>query len=172
MGILGCVPLERAGVRRVLEEDAWIRVVGEGSVGQSSRLVRTVRPDLLVALHDGPDDALGDPGPTAPSLPRIVLVSRLSERATRMLLQHGVNGILLREDSVDHLHWAVRAAAAGGLALAPTAAAFVTEQCARPDRLTEKQSPHGNWWPRSVRASRRFCVFWRKACRIHTWPMH
>ncbi|WUP39647.1 LuxR C-terminal-related transcriptional regulator [Streptomyces europaeiscabiei] len=55
-----------------------------------------------------------------------------------MLLQHGVNGILLREDSVDHLHWAVRAAAAGGLALAPTAAAFVTEQCARPDRLTEE----------------------------------
>ncbi|MDX3619437.1 response regulator transcription factor [Streptomyces europaeiscabiei] len=138
MGILGCVPLERAGVRRVLEEDAWIRVVGEGSAGQSSRLVRTVRPDLLVTLHDGPDDALGDLGPTAPSLPRIVLVSRLSERAARVLLRHGANGILLRDDSLDHLRWAVRAAAAGGLALSPTAAAFVTEQFARPDRLTEE----------------------------------
>ncbi|MDX3643842.1 response regulator transcription factor [Streptomyces sp. MB09-02B] len=138
------MPLDRAGVKRVLEEETGIRVVGEGSANESSHLARTARPDLLVTLHDGPDDALGDLGPTTPGLPRIVLVNRLSEQATRLLLHYGVNGILLRDGSVTHLGWAVRAAAAGGLALAPTAAAFVREQFTQPDRLSEETSAAQN----------------------------
>lgn len=144
VSILGRVPLERAGVKRVLEEEAGIRVVGEGSMNESSHLARTVRPDLLVILHDDADDALGGLGSIAPSLPKIVLMNRLSEQATRLLLHHSANGILLREDSVAHLHWAVRAAAAGGLALAPTAAAMVREQCTQPDRMSDETSAARN----------------------------
>lgn len=142
--ILGPVPLERAGVKRVLEEETGIQVVGEGRANETSHLARTARPDLLVTLHDDPDDALDDLGPTTPGLPRIVLVNRLSERATRLLLHHGANGILLREDSVAHLPWAVRAAAAGGLALTPTAAAMVREQCTQPDRMSDETSAARN----------------------------
>jgi DNA-binding NarL/FixJ family response regulator len=135
--VFGDGPLERAGVRRVLEEDERIRVVGEGPVGRFARLVRASRPDLLVSLHDDPDDTLGTLPSSGPPLPRIVLVSHLSEQSARMLLHQGANGILLREDSVAHLHWAVRAAAAGGLALDPTAAALVAARLIRPERLTE-----------------------------------
>ncbi|MBZ3906830.1 response regulator transcription factor [Streptomyces griseiscabiei] len=138
VGVIGRVSLERAGVRRVLEEDERIRVVGEGPADQSSLLVRTSRPNLLVTIHDSPSEALSMLRATAPALPSIVLVSHLTEQTTRMLLRRGANGILLREDSVSHLHWAVRAAAAGGLALAPTAAAFVTARLTRPDRPAEE----------------------------------
>ncbi|WP_424854560.1 helix-turn-helix transcriptional regulator [Streptomyces sp. SAI-170] len=139
MGILGHKSLERAGVRQVLEDDGSLWVVGEGRPEQAPYVVRGSRPDVLVASHDSPEDALravrSHPGP-GPA--RIVLVSRLSEQATRLLLRHDVRGILLRADTVRHLPWAVRAAAAGSVALAPAPAATLVDTFVRPGRFAEE----------------------------------
>ncbi|MGW0861139.1 LuxR C-terminal-related transcriptional regulator [Streptomyces koelreuteriae] len=139
MAILGCQSLERTGVRAVLEEDNRIRVVGEGTVDQARRIVRSTRPNVLVASHHDPDEALSALRAYRVSVPaRIVLVSRLTEHATRKLLHLGVRGVLLRRDCVEHLPWAVRATAAGSVALTPTAAGFVVDQYIRPGQQAEE----------------------------------
>ncbi|MFJ8147711.1 LuxR C-terminal-related transcriptional regulator [Streptomyces sp. NPDC096048] len=147
VGILGREPLERAGVRRVLEEDARIRIVGEVSEAESP-LMRAVRLDVLVSSHHSPNEALDVlrlPSATAPrgagsqvSAPaHVVLVDNLSEHTTRTLLRYGARGILLRGNSVRHLPWAVRAAAAGTVALGPVAAQFLVDQYVRPGRAAD-----------------------------------
>ncbi|GGX13631.1 DNA-binding response regulator [Streptomyces malachitofuscus] len=139
VGILGRQTLERAGIRHILETDDRIAVVGDGTVEQAPGLVRSTRPDVLVAGHHDPDEALAAlRAPRAAEPARVVLVGRLTDRATRMLLRLGARGVLLREDGARHLPWAVRAAAAGSVALAPTAAGFVVDQYVRPGRLAEE----------------------------------
>nr|WP_163016856.1 response regulator transcription factor [Streptomyces chartreusis] len=139
MSILGRHSLERAGVRRVLEDDGRVRIVGEGAVDQASHMVRSTRPDVLIASHQNTDEALNAlrtdqlAGPA-----RIVLVSRLTEDSTRMLLRLGACGVLLLGDCVEHLPWAVRATAAGSVALAPAAARFVVDQYVRPGQLADE----------------------------------
>jgi DNA-binding NarL/FixJ family response regulator len=147
VGILGREPLERAGVRRVLEDDGRIRIVDEASE-TASPMVRTTRLDVLVSSHRDADEAVdflrlaSAAAPTAADAPGstpvyVVLVDHLSEHATRTLLSHGVRGILLRGNSVRHLPWAVRAAAAGTIALAPVAARFLVDQYVRPGRTAD-----------------------------------
>ncbi|MFI9151030.1 LuxR C-terminal-related transcriptional regulator [Streptomyces sp. NPDC053367] len=139
MGILGHRSLERSAVRQVLEDDGSLWVVGEGRPEQAPYVVRGSRPDVLVASHEGPEDALralrAQPG-AGPA--RIVLVGHLSEQATRLLLRHDARGVLLRADTVRHLPWAVRAAAAGSVALAPGPAAFLVDAVVRPGRFAEE----------------------------------
>lgn len=100
--------------------------MGEAS-DAASPTARTTRLDVLVSSHRDPDEALDvlrlpySAMPNAAGAPatapvHVVLVDRLSEHATRMLLCHGARGILLRGNSVRHLSWAVRAAAAGTVA--------------------------------------------------------
>ncbi|MFG2545675.1 response regulator transcription factor [Streptomyces sp. NPDC048594] len=148
VGVLGREPLERAGVRRVLEEDDRIRIVCEHS-DPAFPLVRTSRPDVLITSHRSANEALGvlqrpesavppaaaGPATAAPAL--VVLVDSVSEHGTRMLLRHGARGILLRDSSVRHLPWAVRAAAEGTVALGPMAARFLVEQYVRPGRVAD-----------------------------------
>ncbi|MFD2688771.1 response regulator transcription factor [Streptomyces phyllanthi] len=143
VGVLGRRPLERAGARRTLEEDGRVRIVGEGTLDHASHIVRTTRPDILVTLHPDADDALSELSAlrssrttrttdAAPAPRRIVLVGKVSEDAARKLLHLGAQGILLSGDALEHLSWAVRAAAAGSIALAPTVARSVVDQYARP----------------------------------------
>ncbi|MFI7351538.1 LuxR C-terminal-related transcriptional regulator [Streptomyces sp. NPDC049936] len=147
VGVLGREPLERAGVRRVLEEDTGIRIVCENP-DPSSLLIRTSRPDVLISIHRSADDALDAlrrPKPASPGAAgvpafapaHVVLVDSLSEHGTRALLRHGARGILLRGNSVRHLPWAVRAAAEGTVALGPVAARFLVDQYVRPGRVAD-----------------------------------
>ncbi|WP_395572789.1 DNA-binding response regulator [Streptomyces sp. BK79] len=147
VGVLGREPLERAGVRRVLEEDVRIRIVCEHS-DPASPVIRTSRLDVLISSHRGADealDALRRPEPASPGTTdapdfapaHVVLVDSLSEHGTRMLLRHGARGILLRGNSVRHLPWAVRAAAEGTVALGPVAARFLVDQYVRPGRIAD-----------------------------------
>lgn len=137
--VLGSRTLERAGVRHILEADDGLAVVGEGTVEQTSGLVRSARPDVLVVGHHDPDEAPAAPRAHRAAGPaRVVLVGRLTDRATRMLLRHGARGVLLRDDGARHLPWAVRAAAAGSLALTPAAAGFVVDPYVRPGRPAEE----------------------------------
>ncbi|WP_143668877.1 MULTISPECIES: LuxR C-terminal-related transcriptional regulator [unclassified Streptomyces] len=139
MAILGYQSLELAGIRAVLQDDSRVRIVGEGTWNQAPNIVRSTRPDVLVASHNDPEEALSALRTYRVSVPaRIVLVSRLTEHATRMLLRLGVRGVLLRDDCVEHLLWAVRATAAGSLALTPAAAGFVVDQYVRPGQLSEE----------------------------------
>ncbi|MFF6997716.1 DNA-binding response regulator [Streptomyces sp. NPDC008313] len=148
VGILGRQALERAGVKRVLEVDERIRIVGEDSVDRASHVARTSRPDVLVTSHHSPKEALEvlrSPAAAAqrmahasvPAPAHVVLVGHLSEHSTRILLRHGARGILLRGDSLRHLPWAVRAAAAGTIALGPVAAQFLVDQYLQPSRAAD-----------------------------------
>jgi DNA-binding NarL/FixJ family response regulator len=67
-----------------------------------------------------------------PTPARIVLVDRCTEDGTRRLLSSGAHGVLLRSSSVDHLLWAVRAVAAGSVALAPEVAGLVLDHYLQP----------------------------------------
>ncbi|XKK64069.1 response regulator transcription factor [Streptomyces sp. ARC32] len=147
VGILGRDPLERAGIRRVLEADSRIRIVGEASEAEP-HIGRTACLDVLVSSHTGTEEALDNlrlPKAAvlrATNVPvsrpaHVVLVDRLSEHTTRVLLHHGARGILLRGNSVRHLPWAVRAAAAGTVALGPVAARFLVDQYVRPGRTAD-----------------------------------
>ncbi|MGI5427427.1 LuxR C-terminal-related transcriptional regulator [Streptomyces sp. CA-179760] len=139
VGILGGPSLERAGVRRILEEDGRVRIVGEATGDQAPHMVRSARPDVLVSSHQEPDEALSALRSRPLSEPaRVVLVSRLTEHSTRMLLRLGARGVLLRGECVEHLPWAAQAAAAGSVALAPTAAGFVVDQYVWPGQLAEE----------------------------------
>ncbi|MEU8730799.1 response regulator transcription factor [Streptomyces tendae] len=111
--------------------------------------MRTARLDVLVSSHASADEALATlrlPKATAGlratnvaarNPAHVVLVDHLSEHATRMLLYHGARGILLRGNSVRHLSWAVRATAAGTVALGPVAAQFLVDQYVRPGRTAD-----------------------------------
>ncbi|MYU25929.1 response regulator transcription factor [Streptomyces sp. SID8352] len=146
MSVLGSEPLERAGVRRALEEDGRARVVGEMAAA-TPHLLRTHRPDVLVSSHGRPEQALdvlrlsrasAAPGPAGvPAPAHVVLTSGLSEHSTRMLLRHGARGILLRRHAMRHLPWAVRAAAAGTVALGPAAARFLVDQYVHPGHTAD-----------------------------------
>ncbi|MDI6514725.1 response regulator transcription factor [Streptomyces coelicoflavus] len=147
VGIVGREPLERAGIRRVLESDSRIRFVGEASEAES-RTMRTARLDVLVSSHTGTEEALDNlrllkaAGPRTTNVPasspaHVVLVDHLSEHITRVLLHQGARGVLLRGNSVRHLPWAVRAAAAGTVALGPVAAQFLVDQYVRPGRTAD-----------------------------------
>ncbi|MFF0203283.1 LuxR C-terminal-related transcriptional regulator [Streptomyces sp. NPDC005017] len=141
VGVLGRTSPERAQVRKVLEGDGGIWAVGEGRADQAPQPVRAIRPHVLVDSHHDPEEALNalrsgpSPGPA-----RTVLLGRLSQRATGPLSRHDVRGILLRADAVAHLHWAVRATAAGSVALTPGAARFVVDAFVRPGRATEESA--------------------------------
>ncbi|WP_369260832.1 LuxR C-terminal-related transcriptional regulator [Streptomyces sp. R35] len=141
IGIFGRHSLERAEVRQAVEHDDQVRVVSEGSIAAASRLARTVRPDILVLSHSSVDDALEtlrelDQFATTPK--RIVLVDRVTEPGARRLLGKGANGILHSGDREENLLWAIRAAAAGSVALAPEVARPVMNRYLEPSHAAEE----------------------------------
>ncbi|WP_330306062.1 response regulator transcription factor [Streptomyces sp. NBC_00589] len=141
IGIFGRHSVERAEVRQSVEQDDQVRVVSEGSIASASRLARTATPDILVLSHSNVDEALYtlrelDRLATTPK--SIVLVDHVTEPGARRLLDRGANGILHSGDCVDNLRWAIRAAVAGSVALAPEVARPVVDRYLDPSRAAEE----------------------------------
>jgi len=94
--LVGAHALARAGLRRLLEDDADLMVIGEAADGlEGARLLRRAQPDVVL-LDAGP----GAPDPAA-------VMRALGAR---------VPVLLVSDDEDDRLFAALRAGAAGALA--------------------------------------------------------
>ena len=146
----------RAGLRALLEGEPGFDVVGETGDGTDAvRLVTRLRPDVVLM-----DLRLTDPGPprtgvtgiggldpvdaidgieatrrilaARPDTRVVVLTSYGSQADVLRAVEAGARGYVLKAGPPDELFRAVRAAAAGGMALAPEAAARVVGHAVEP----------------------------------------
>lgn len=128
-------PIVRAGVRTVLDDIEEIAVVAEGSSGDDAlRLVEQHRPDVLVLDVNLPDSngievtrRLCEAGTKT----AILILTVHDDRETVFgLLASGAAGYVLKDEALEILPDAVRAAARGESWLSPAVARQVVERVA------------------------------------------
>lgn len=127
----------RTGLRAMLESDPEIEVVGEASSGlEALAVVDQTAPDLVLMDLRMPD---GD-GVTAthrlrerhPGTQVLVLTTYDTDADILRAIEAGATGYLLKDATRDELLQAVRLAAAGETALAPTVASRLVERVRNP----------------------------------------
>ncbi|QNP61559.1 response regulator [Streptomyces genisteinicus] len=121
-------PVVRAGLRAVLETEPGIAVVAEAATAEAA-VTRAGRGDIDVVLMDlqfgrGMNGAEATALITArPGAPRVVVVTTYDTDAdTLPAIEAGATGYLLKDAPPEELAAAVRTAAAGRTALAPSVA--------------------------------------------------
>ncbi|MFF3967305.1 response regulator [Streptomyces griseorubiginosus] len=141
----------RAGLRALLEGEPGFEVVGESGDGvEAVRLVARLAPDVVLM-----DLRLTEPGAAGGAIDGIettrrilatdararvvVLTSYGSQADVLRAVEAGARGYVLKAGPPEELFRAVRAAAAGGLALAPEAAASVVGRGAEVPVLSERE---------------------------------
>ncbi|MCT9077394.1 response regulator transcription factor [Streptomyces fulvoviolaceus] len=131
----------RAGLRALLEGEPGFEVVGEtGDGADAVRLVQRLGPEVVLM-----DLRLSETGPVdsgteatrrilaaAPGTRVVVLTSYGSQADVLRAVEAGARGYVLKAGPPEELFRAVRAAAAGGMALAPEAAASFLGRTAEP----------------------------------------
>jgi DNA-binding NarL/FixJ family response regulator len=146
-------PIVRAGMRTVLEKAGDIQVVAEGSSGaQALQLVAQHSPQVLVLDVNLPD--LNGVEVTARlrqqnSATAVLILTVLNDQRTIFgLLENGATGYVLKDEALETLVNAVRAAAQGDTWLSPAAARQVVQRAfskpaqpsdapVHPDKLAE-----------------------------------
>ncbi|WP_030612282.1 response regulator transcription factor [Streptomyces fulvoviolaceus] len=139
----------RAGLRALLEGEPGFEVVGEtGDGADAVRLVQRLGPEVVLM-----DLRLSETGPVdsgteatrrilaaAPGTRVVVLTSYGSQADVLRAVEAGARGYVLKAGPPEELFRAVRAAAAGGMALAPEAAASFLGRTAEPaPMLSERE---------------------------------
>jgi DNA-binding NarL/FixJ family response regulator len=134
-------PVFRDGLKRLLDADPRLRVVGEAGTGpEAVQRVSELSPDVLLLDLSMPDvdgievtRRLAEAG----SPTRVVLFTSFSDRERIVqALDAGAIGYLLKDAEPDEIHAAIRAAARGEAPLAPkAAAALLAERTARAPAL-------------------------------------
>ena len=128
--VVGGHALTRAGLRRLLEDDAGLTVIGEAATGdEAARQVRWTEPDVVL-LDAGSREP--DPAELTRVLSERVAVLLLTdhEEGDRLLsaLRAGATGVLPKDSHPAHLASAVRTVASGGALLPPhTTRRLITE---------------------------------------------
>ncbi len=126
-------PIVRAGMRTVLETASDVRVVAEGESGaEALRMVSRHSPDVLILDVNLPDlngvevtRRLRDRGATT----AILILTVHDDRQTIFgLLESGATGYVLKEEALETLVSAVRAAAQGESWLSPAVARQVVHR--------------------------------------------
>src|SRR5437763_14748491 len=110
--IAGAQPIFRDGLKRLLETEQGLQVIGEATDGASTmQLVRQLKPDLLLfdlAMRDSGPDVLRALAATS-KLPRtIVLTARIETKELLVVLKLGVLGIVLKESTTRSLCESIR----------------------------------------------------------------
>ncbi|MGE7434507.1 MULTISPECIES: response regulator transcription factor [Kitasatospora] len=117
----------RRGVRRILETQPDIEIVGEAADGATAvELARQLRPDVaLVDIRmprmDGLEVTRRLAGPTAADPVRVVVLTTFDlDEYVYPALRHGASGFLLKRSGPALLVEAVRAAVAGDSLISPS----------------------------------------------------
>ncbi|MFJ9119165.1 response regulator [Streptomyces sp. NPDC102394] len=125
----------RAGLRALLEGEPGLDVVAETGDGREAvRLAQRLRPDVVLMDLRLSDGATSDDGfsgieatrritAAAPDVHVVVLTSYSGRGDVVSAVEAGARGYILKAGPPEELFRAVRAAAAGGMGLAPEAAA-------------------------------------------------
>ncbi|MFN8526751.1 MAG: response regulator transcription factor [Chloroflexota bacterium] len=119
--------LMRQGVRRLLEAEPDITVVGEASNGlEAQQMARQLQPDVvLMDVSMAVMDGISATRQLVRDLPgtRVVILTMHSQDGHLFqAVQAGASGYVLKTAGADQVLSAVRAAAAGGSVIAPTLA--------------------------------------------------
>lgn len=146
-------PLVRAGIRRVIEADPSLSVVGEASDGHEAvALVRALNPDVVLMdirmpILDGIEATrrLVEDG-TAAQI--IVLTTFGLDEYVLGALRAGASGFLLKEAPPEEILEAIRVVAAGDALIAPAVTRSVIEELGRRPVRTEKRARLAELTPR------------------------
>jgi len=111
-------PLVRAGVRKVLEQQPLVTVVGEAGDGvEALKLLRELDPDLLVLDLNMPNRdgfaVLREARDAAPGVRILVLTMHASVEYVARAVREGADGYLLKDTAVKDLAAAIESVTAG-----------------------------------------------------------
>jgi two-component system response regulator NreC len=139
----------RSGLRFVLEAETDFEVVAEaGTVEDTLRKVRAIRPDVLVLDlnmgHESSLEQIPQIRQDTPTTAIVVLTMQNDPAFARQALQSGAAAYVLKEAADDELVQAVRLAASGGTYLNPSLGARLAAEPPTPqppaDDLTERET--------------------------------
>ena len=113
-------PIFRDGLRKLLEEEPGLEVVGEAADGaEAVELARRLKPDVLLldlAMPRRPGlEALRDLKEGPEGLRTIVLTASIEKRQIIEALQLGASGVVLKESATQLLLKSIRAVVGGEL---------------------------------------------------------
>ena len=144
-------PLVRAGVRKVLEQQPLVTVVGEAGDGEEAlKLLRELDPDLLVLDLNMPNRdgfaVLREARDAAPGVRILVLTMHASVEYVARAVREGADGYLLKDTAVKDLAAAIESVNAGRPYYSEPAQRALADSLRRPadesshlDRLTARE---------------------------------
>ena len=149
----------REGLRRMLENQAGWRVVGEAVDGKEAvQKARQLRPDIVILDISMPGmdglEATGEILKAVPSARVLILTVHDSEQAVRKLLRAGARGYVLKSDAGRQLVAAVEAVAEGNRFLAPKVEELVLDRYLQDGLPREARKLQDLLTPREVEITR------------------
>ena len=141
-------PIVRAGMRTILESTEGISVVAEGASGaEALGLVRQYQPDVLVLDVNLPDknglEVTQELCQRDVSTAILVLTVHDDSQTVFGLLECGAIGYVLKDEALETLESAVRAAARGESWLSPTVASQVLRRAVDRPPSSPTTTPSG-----------------------------
>jgi len=109
-------PMFRDGLRRLLEVDARLQMVGGSGVQDAPILVRATEPDVLLLGSRSPDrivNTLHELAEARPETRTILLTQSIEAEAVARALAVGAWGVVAKDSSADRLFTSIDAVAAG-----------------------------------------------------------